>query len=131
MRRQFELGEEDKGNLEARGFQWEAVIEGNAKWLIILSYPIPAGYNHTSSNVALRIGPAYPDEQIDMASFFPALALTTGKNIKNLTELRIDGKPYQQWSRHRTKENPWQIGVDNIGTHLLAVDDWLRRETVG
>jgi hypothetical protein len=132
MRRQFQLPEEDEEGLAARGLNWESVIENqgnqNAKFLIFPQYRIPQGYNHGIVGVALRIPPAYPDEQIDMVYFQPALALANGKTILNLSPLLIDGKQYQQWSRHRTPANPWRNGLDNICTHLLQVDSWLERE---
>ncbi|HEY1931464.1 MAG TPA: E2/UBC family protein [Acetobacteraceae bacterium] len=128
MRRQFQLGEEDEECLAARGLAWEAVIENRAKWLIFPQYPIPEGYNHRIASVALRIKPSYPDDDIDMVYFYPALALTTGKGISKLTPHTLDGKQYQQWSRHRKPENPWRVGLDNVCTHLLQVDCWLERE---
>ena len=128
MRRQFRLSEEDKECLAALGLEWEAIIEGNAKWLIVHSYPIPEGYNNRQADAALRISPSYPDDQIDMVYFFPALALTNGKAIRQLTPHPLEGKQYQQWSRHRTPQNPWRSGLDNICTHLLQVTNWLERE---
>lgn len=128
MRRQFQLGEEDVEGLAARGLAWEAIVEGNTKWLILPEYSIPAGYNHQTASVALRIKPSYPDDDIDMVYFYPPLALTSGKTIKQLTPSQIDGKQYQQWSRHRTSANPWRPGLDNVCTHLLQVDSWLERE---
>ena len=128
LRRDFKLTEEDVECLDAHGFRWETVVEGSTKWLIIHGYPIPDGYNTRAADLALRIPPSYPDDQIDMVYFSPALALTSGKAIRQLSELSIDGKPYQQWSRHRTEANPWRAGLDNVGTHLLQADDWLQRE---
>ncbi len=128
MRKQFQLPEEDEQSLAASGFAWEAVVENNTKWLIIRAFPIPEGYNHRNADAALRISPSYPDDQIDMVYFQPALALTNGKAIRQLTECSIDGKQYQQWSRHRTAQNPWRPGLDNIGSHLLQVNNWLERE---
>jgi hypothetical protein len=63
-----------------------------------------------------------------MVYFYPALALTSGKPIPQLTPTAIDGKQYQQWSRHRTAANPWRAGLDNVCTHLLQVNSWLDRE---
>jgi hypothetical protein len=130
-RRQFKLAEEDIESLEAGGFRWETVVDGGAKWLIICGYPIPEGYNHRTADLALRLPPSYPDDQIDMVYFSPALALTNGKAIRQLSATTIDSKTYQQWSRHRTPANPWRPGLDSISTHLLQVDDWLRRELNG
>jgi len=128
LRRDIKLPEEDVDCLDALGFKWETISEGGTKWLIIHGYPIPDGYDHRTADLALRIPPSYPDDQIDMVYFSPGLALMSGKTIRQLSGATIDGKPYQQWSRHRTSENPWRAGLDNVGTHLLQANDWLHRE---
>lgn len=127
MRRAFQLGQEDEECLAARGRPWEAIIENNAKWLLFPEYAVPHGYNHRLATAALRMPPSYPDDQIDMVYFHPALALVSGKGIAQLSMCTVDGKPYQQWSRHR-KAGEWRPGIDNVCTHLLQVDDWLERE---
>jgi hypothetical protein len=128
MRRAFQLAEEDEECLAALGLKWEAIIENGTKWLVFPEYPIPEGYNHRVAAAALRIKPSYPDDDIDMVYFHPALALTSGKAIGQLSLLALDGKQYQQWSRHRTAANPWRPGLDNVCTHLLQVNNWLERE---
>lgn len=129
MRRDFVFGEEDTDCLNALGLVWEALIEGGTKWLIVRSFPVPAGYNYGTADVALRVPPSYPDVQIDMAYFFPALGLTSGKRINQIQQMiTVEGKTYQQWSRHRTAANPWRLGLDNVCTHLLQVTTWLERE---
>jgi hypothetical protein len=128
MRRQFQLTKDDTDGLAARGLEWEGLVEGQTQWLIIHKYPIPEGYNTRAALAALRIPASYPDVDIDMIYFYPPLALTSGKAIKQLSPLSIDGKQYQQWSRHRTPLNPWRPGLDNVCTHLLQADTWLDRE---
>lgn len=128
MRREFTLIEDDADCLSAGGFTWEALVEGGSKWLIIRGYPIVAGYNVPAADTALRIPPSYPDDQIDMVYFHPGLALISGRAIVALTPHALEGKQYQQWSRHRTSANPWRPGLDNVGTHLLQVNSWLERE---
>jgi hypothetical protein len=128
MRRAFQLAEEDEGCLAALGLEWEAIIENGTKWLVFPDYPIPEGYNHRIAAAALRIKPSYPDDDIDMVYFHPSLVLTSGKSIGQLSPLTLDGKQYQQWSRHRTAANPWRPGLDNVCTHLLQVNNWLERE---
>src|SRR4051812_7826949 len=98
LRRQFQLPEEDEECLSAGEFVLEAVVEGKTKWVIIHDYPVPDGYNHRTVLAALRIPPPYPDDQIDMVYFHPALALNSGKNIRQLSACQIDGKEFQQWS---------------------------------
>jgi hypothetical protein len=128
MRLQFQLSEEDEEGLKALGLEWETLLEAGSKWLVILDYPVPPGYNTDCASLALRIPPSYPDDQIDMAYFSPPLNLVSGRVITALSILSIDGKQYQQWSRHRTPANPWRPGLDNIGTHLIQANTWLERE---
>jgi hypothetical protein len=128
MRREFMISEEDQECLAGTGLDWEAIMEAKTMWLILRRFPIPAGYNTAAADAALRLPPSYPDDQIDMVYFFPNLALASGRPINRLTPLILEGKQYQQWSRHRTAANPWRPGVDNLCTHLLQVKNWLERE---
>lgn len=128
MRRQFQLPPEDIAALNGTGLEWETVLEGQVTWLVFPHFPVPSGYNHSVVSAALRIPPSYPDNQIDMVYFHPPLSLGSGRAIRQLSDVTFDGKTYQQWSRHRTAENPWRPDIDNVGTHLLLVKDWLLRE---
>ncbi len=129
MRRDFAFSEDDTGCLDANGLLWETLIDGGTKWLIVRGFPIPVGYNHPASDVALRIPPSYPDVDMDMAYFYPELLLTSRKVIRQTqVKVLVEGKQYQQWSRHRTSANPWRPGLDNVCTHLLQVTTWLQRE---
>jgi hypothetical protein len=126
MRRQFKLPAHDEEFLESLGFPWETISDGNF-WLLIHGYPIPSGYNVDKADVALMIPAQYDAAQIDMAYFLPNLNKTSGKGINRVTPRQIDGKIFQQWSRHR-KTNEWVPGVDNIATHLSLVDNWLTND---
>jgi len=128
MRRQFQLPPEDVAALNGTGLEWETVKEGQVTWLVLPRYPVPSGYSHSIVSAALRIPPSYPDNQIDMVFFYPALSLIGGRAIRQLSFVPFDGKQYQQWSRHRTGANPWRSDIDNVGTHLVLVKDWLLRE---
>lgn len=126
MRRAFDLPEGDREYLAARGLPWETIIEGS-QWLLVHECPIVTGYNHETATAALLIAPGYPESQIDMVYFFPELARVDGKPIPALSPQSLDGKTFQRWSRHRN-DDPWRPGVDDVSTHLLQVDEWLRRE---
>jgi hypothetical protein len=129
MRRQFTLPGHDVTFLDSRGHPWEAILEGGTQWVLIENYDLPTGYNVARASIALRIQAMYPDVQIDMAYFSPHLARADGKVINALTPASIDGKQWQQWSRHRPQGNgDWQIGVDNIERHLLFVRAFLDEE---
>lgn len=128
MRREFELREEDESFLERRGFAWETIRDGGVLWVLIHGFPLPDGYNHPEASVAVMMTPGYPDAQLDMAYFHPALNRADGKPVERLTPQNLDGKVWQQWSRHRTPQNPWRSGFDNLETHTLMVEEWLKRE---
>lgn len=115
--------------LNGQGLTWETVIENNAKWVIIRNWPVPDGYNHKQVSVALSISNGYPDAQIDMAYFYPFLALKSGRPIpQTQVRAKIEGQEWQGWSRHRSGQNPWRPGTDNLSTHLCQVGHWLKRE---
>lgn len=128
MRREFALPKADEEHLEARGLPWETLNSGG-QWLLTHNFPVPGGYNHDQVSVAVLISSGYPEAQLDMVFFNPALARLDGKAIKaTQAKQQLDGKEWQRWSRHRTAQNPWRPGVDNIETHFLLINDWLERE---
>lgn len=128
MRRQFILPQRDREFLEACGFAWETLTDAGGQWLLIHDFPVPAGYNAEKVIVALMIAPGYPDAQIDMAYYFPPLVRTDGKAINAPSEQPLDSKIFQRWSRHRTAQNPWLPGEDDVSTHLTLVAGWLEKE---
>lgn len=127
MRREFMLPEADETMLTARGLPWEAISIGG-QWILLHEFPLPPGYNVSQADVAISISAGYPDASLDMAYFFPPLARTDSKPINNLALMVIDNRTWQRWSRHRTPQNPWRPGVDDLSTHLGLVEDWLVRE---
>jgi len=128
MRRQFRLPEGDEVYLDSLGLPWETIVDQGTQWLVVHNYPVPDGYNCKTALAALRVLPGYPDVQIDMVYFHPALSLTGGRAIGGLSVTQFDGKHWQQWSRHRTAQNPWRPGVDDIAGHFTLVGHWLAQE---
>ncbi|CAN5341322.1 hypothetical protein BH10BAC4_BH10BAC4_05570 [soil metagenome] len=127
-RKDFKLLEEDNDFLVASGMTWETVIENNLHYVILRRVNLPLGYNVDNADIAIRIETGYPRTQLDMAFFYPHLARTDGKSINNLTPFAIEGKSYQQWSRHRPPENPWIDGIDCLATHIGFAIHWLEHE---
>jgi Prokaryotic E2 family E len=132
MRRDFVLSDEDEESLRLAGTGWEAILDvgSNQKQNIVLihGFPIHPGYNLREAILALILPGSYPDAQIDMMYFHPALNRVDGKSISALVNTSIDGKVFQRWSRHRTGVNAWRPGLDCIGTHILLVNEILARE---
>lgn len=127
-RRQFRLPEIDEEHLNSRGLSWETVTEAGSQRVIVYGFPVPSGYNVRTVDLNLRIEVGYPDTQLDMVYFHPALERATGQAIAAVASDAFDGKVWQRWSRHRTGANPWVPGEDYIGTHLGLVECWLERE---
>ena len=128
LRRQCELPIEDQRFLDDYGLPWETIADGSP-WVLIHEFPVPKGYTQDKVTVAIRIESGYPNSVLDMAYFSPALQRVDGKAINATQHIqRLDGKGYQRWSRHRTSQNPWIPSVDNLGTHMILVEEWLVRE---
>lgn len=128
-RRHFSLPEEDMDWLVARGTSFELVAEPGAQRVLIHGFAVPPGYTHSAVTACVRIDPGYPETQIDMVWFYPALAKSQpGQPIAAISDEQFDGKNWQRWSRHRTGVNPWRPGIDNLMTHYALVEDWLHRE---
>jgi len=129
MRKQFSLPDNDEGFLEALGRPWETVVDGAGRWLLVQEFAVPAGYGHVAVHLAVSIAPGYPDVQLDMVYFHPHLVRTDGKPLGAVSAgFPIDGRDWQRWSRHRTGANPWRPGLDDLSTHVVLVEEWLRRE---
>lgn len=132
MRCQFQLSQADEDYLNSLGLAWETVDSGNGgRWVIVHEHPILPGYNVAKADAAVMLPTGYPDVQIDMVYFYPALQRADNGVIRKLRAYPFDGRTWQQWSRHRTKANPWRAGVDDLSTHFLLVRYWLERELPG
>lgn len=127
-RRKFALLKSDAAFLDSLELRWETVVDGEVQAAIVYDWPLPAGYNLTSADVHIRFNSGYPDTQLDMAYFAPALARADGRNINNLSMTQFEGRDWQQWSRHRTAASAWRVGVDDLSTHMALVGDWLAAE---
>ena len=128
LRRDFDLLAQDEKFLEEYGLPWETISDGS-QWVLIHEFPTHDGYNHLRVTAAIRMETGYPNTELNMVYFFPALARKDGRAIgaTQATQV-IDGKTYQRWSRHRTAQNPWRPGVDGVDTHVFLIEDWLARE---
>jgi hypothetical protein len=129
LRRAFVLPPEDVEFLDARGLAWEALIEGNLRWVLLRKFPIPQGYDVSEADIAIQLSESYPSTLLDMVYVFPPLSLSSGICIGATNgRVTLDGRSYQQWSRHRTQANPWRPNVDYLGTHVGLIDEWFSRE---
>lgn len=129
FQRDFSLLQSDQLYLDQVGYKYDLIRQGNQSWIVIQNFPVPKGYQTEEVNLALLIPANYPDVQIDMAYFSPVLKLETNRIIpQTQTFVSISNKSYQRWSRHRTSQNSWRPGVDDISTHIFCVNNWLKKE---
>lgn len=129
LRRDFSLLPTDEAGLNARNLEWETIVDGGRRWLLLSNYNLPAGYTITAATIALEIPPAYPSAEIDMFYCLPHLVRIDGKGIPQ-TEARVSirGQSFQRWSRHRGPGAPWRPHADSVLTHLTLVDAAILRE---
>ena len=107
---------------------WAAVSQVDTQRIVVRGFLPPPGFSPSVVDMFLILPQGYPDTQIDMVYFHPPLARNDGKGIPSLFESVFEGKAWQGWSRHRTDNSPWRQGIDNVGTHLMLVNDFLRAE---
>jgi hypothetical protein len=127
LRRQFQLPPDDLEFVEGRGEPWETISEQGVQWLLLHRFALPAGYNVSHATAAIRVLPGYPQTPLDMIYLEPAVARADGKPINALSALTIDGRAFQQWSRHRPAD-AWRVGEDCIATHCAYAFGWLSDE---
>lgn len=126
LRRHFRLPAEDEVFLNALGQTWETVTVANQQWVLAYGEKVPAGYNVAEVDVASLIAPGYPPNALDMAYFHPPLMRTNGRApVQSEGRVTIDNKSWQGWSRHRTPDNPWLPGEDNLESHYFYMRAWL------
>lgn len=128
-RRMFKLLTQDVEYLDGLGQRWEAVLEGERRWVLIHDFQLPAGYAQQHVLLALDIPKDYPAAQIDMFYFSPFVTLASGQEVPS-TQVRviIDGIALQGWSRHRNSTQPWDPNSDSIRTHMTVVEGSLAKE---
>lgn len=126
-RREFLLPEEDAEFLDSRFPRWETLSRSGTQWLMIYDAALPSGFLVDSATLAIRIIPGYPTAALDMVYVSPPLARRDGKAIPALAPTSIDGCVFQQWSRHYSSAHPWRPDIDNIESHLRAIEEWFQR----
>ena len=128
LRREFELPEKDQEFLHEYGLRWETIVDGSP-WVLLNDFPTHIGYTEDTVTAAIRIETGYPPTALDMVYFHPHISRKDGETIGATAAIQnLDGKEYQRWSRHRTPKHPWNPEVDNLGTHITLIEDWLTRE---
>ena len=129
-RAEFILLNKDEAYLDQLGINYETFFHSNKRWLVLLDYPLPEGYNHPKTDIAIDIPTNYPTSMIDMFYCYPNLAMTNGTQIPATTvKIDIENKSFQRWSRHLGRGRPWNPVSDSVMTHVSLIEESLLRET--
>lgn len=125
--RDFELLPKDKLFLDGCGYEWQTVNVGR-RWLIISAYPLPAGYDRATCDLAIEIPGMYPAAELDMFYCNPPIRRADGVAIEKAdVKQQIAGVTFQRWSRHRAP-GIWSPRHDGVATHLGLVEESIARE---
>jgi hypothetical protein len=127
LRRQFDLPEEDVDFLDAQKWVWETAVLNGVQWLLVHDFKLPKGFTVKSATLGIRIVPGYPAAALDMVYVCPPLSRMDGGGIGALSLCSIDGRDFQQWSRHYAAAHPWRPDVDNVSSHLRAAEEWFQK----
>jgi hypothetical protein len=117
--------ETDIGKLKESGNTINVQREGNQIFVVIDNYPVPQGWNKSTTTLLLITDIGYPNSKIDMFWTDTDFKLSDGR-IPQAGEVMqpFIGKQWRRFSWHVQKWNP---AVDNIITYLGTVDVRLRQ----
>ncbi len=117
------LTADDRAFLDGRGYNWSATQDGEAWVVIIRGYQLPDGLVPQVADLMFRIPIHYPVSGLDMVNLHPPVGHRDGRALPNLSLFPFQGAQWQQWSRHRLDENPWNPEVDCVATHFAVIED--------
>jgi len=116
------LTDEDREYLSGLGYQFEVTEEGRWTNLVLKDYRLPAGFDHATTDLLVRLQAGFPDSPPDMFWVDPEVRLTrTGAhpNAASNFETYI-GRRWQRFSRHLA-QGAWRPGIDDLSTWLAAI----------
>ncbi len=121
----------DTAYLTERQIAFSVTADGGMTCLVIPSFPLPSGFDRSTSDLLLRLNPGYPDVPPDMWWFDPPVKLANGSVVcaTEVTESYL-GRTWQRWSRHFAA-GQWRSGVDSLESFLALIRNDLRKSVQG
>lgn len=121
------LPELDIAYLNERAVSYEVVSEAGMTCVLFPSWLLPAGFDHASADLLIRLAPGYPDINPDMWWFDPPVHLADGTELPatQVVEPYL-GRSWQRWSRH-FNNGQWQSGVDGLESFVALIRRDLER----
>ena len=84
-------------------------------FLVFRDYPLPSGYNKSSSELLVKVPPPYPAAKLDMFWMDADLTLNSGGLPQSCNHEVVNGKVWLRFSWH---PNGWDPRHDNLKTFL-------------
>lgn len=116
------LPREDRDYLREQGIEYEEVVEGATKAVVLKGWSLPpARFDAGAADILILLPPAYPDCAPDMFYLMPWVRLATSQRYPTAADQphAYSGKTWQRWSRHN---NAWRPGVDGIWTMVRRIE---------
>lgn len=111
--------DEEIENMRNEGHTVEVIEADGLIYLIFKDYPLPKGYNKSTTPLLLKVPLSYPNGNLDMFWTDPELHLEGGGSQASTSEEVILGQRWLRFSWHPQKWNP---GKDNLKTFLEFVN---------
>lgn len=106
------------------GYKIDMVEDGGIYYLIFNDYPLPRGYNKSSTKLLLKVPLSYPNGNLDMFWTDPDIRLEGGGGQASTSDETALGQKWLRFSWHPQKWNP---GTDNLRTFLEFVNRRLKQ----
>jgi hypothetical protein len=116
------LPDTDITYLRDRDLQHEITEESGMTCVVFPSFKLPAGLDHESADLLIRLPAGYPDLAPDMWWFDPGLRTRDGNVIQATESIESHlGRTWQRWSRH-FQPGQWQSGIDGLESFMALIN---------
>ncbi len=116
------LPEDEESYLAEKGYSWAVLPEGSDGCLVIKDLPVSESiFDHSATDLMIRIPSSYPNAPLDMFYVTPALKLKATNAYPQAAEHFEDhvGRNWQRFSRHLGDK--WRVGTDSVASFLSLI----------
>ena len=116
------LPDTDLTYLRDRDLPHEITEESGMTCVVFPNFKLPAGFDHESADLLVRLPAGYPDLAPDMWWFDPGLRTRDGNVIQATESIEPHlGRSWQRWSRH-FQPGQWQSGIDGLESFMALIN---------
>ena len=116
------LPDTDTEYLQDRDLRHEIAEESGMTCVVVSNFKLPAGLDHESADLLIRLPAGYPDLAPDMWWFDPAIHTQDGNVIQATESIETHmGRSWQRWSRH-FQPGQWHSGIDGLESFMALIN---------